>query len=188
MNEQRRIRIGAISKKILLLLGGGLAIGLSGRPDCAFKILKSVIKEWQWIDQQELRRAIKRLYEAKLLSAVDNADGTTTIALNETSKKRVLQFNLEKLELKKQEKWDGRWRIVIFDIPEIYKHARDAFAQKLISLGFKQIQRSVLVYPYDCKDEIDFIIEIFEIRPFVRTIVAKEIDIDLELKNKFRLK
>ncbi len=185
--DTRRAKIGPIFKKILILLGGGLAIGLSGRPDQAFKILDSMIKEWQWISQQELRRAIKRLYKAKLIHSIDNADGTTTLALSDDGKKRTLEFNLEKLELKKQKTWDKQWRIVIFDIPETHKKARDAFARKLIELGFKSIQRSVLVYPHDCTEELEFMIEIFEIRPFVRTIVAKEIDIDSELRNKFRL-
>ena len=49
------------------------------------------------------------------------------------------------------------------------------------------MQKSVFLYPYDCKNEIDFILEIFEIKPYVRYIVAKDIDIALDLKQRFKL-
>lgn len=184
---EKSVRMGAVAKKILIILGTGVALGLSARPDQYFKILNSAAKEWQDINFRLLKRAIKRLYEAKLINIIDNPDGTTSATLSEGGQKRVLRFNLDKLKLKRPAKWDGLWRMIIFDIPEKYKRARDAFANKLLNLGFKCIQRSVLVYPYDCQDELDFIIEVFELRPFVRIILVKEIDIDLDLRHKFQL-
>ena len=49
------------------------------------------------------------------------------------------------------------------------------------------MQKSVFVYPYDCQDEVYFIAELFDIKPYVRFIVAKDIDISLHLKHKFGL-
>ncbi len=181
------MKIGCVAKKILILLGAGLALGLSGRPDQYFKIIKSAAKEWRDIDSRVLKRAIKKLYKSKLVRISDNADGSTSVALSDAGLKRTLRFNLDKLKLKNPGKWDGFWRIVIFDIPESQKRTRDAFARKLFDLGFKAIQRSVFAYPHDCKDELEFVIEIFELKPFVRTMLVKEIDIGLDLRHRFKV-
>ena len=74
-----------------------------------------------------------------------------------------------------------------FDIPEKFKIARNALREKLNDLGFLKYQKSVFIYPYECKDEIDFIIEFFEVKPFVRYIIAEKIDNELDFKKKFNL-
>lgn len=45
--------------------------------------------------------------------------------------------------------WDGKWRIVIFDIPEEERKDRDSLRFKLISLGFGKLQESVYITPLD---------------------------------------
>lgn len=45
--------------------------------------------------------------------------------------------------------WDGKWRVIIFDIPEIGRDSRDYLRQKLISLGFGRLQKSVYISPLD---------------------------------------
>ena len=74
-----------------------------------------------------------------------------------------------------------------FDIPEKIQKAREALRLKLKELGFKELQKSVLVFPYECEDEINFIMEIFLIRPFVRFIRAKSFTNEEQLKIKFVL-
>jgi len=58
----------------------------------------------------------------------------------------------------------------------------------LKDIGFHSLQKSVFIYPYECKKEVDFIVEFFELRPYVRFLVVKQTDIDLELKQKFGLR
>jgi len=118
---------------------------------------------------------------------VDNKDGTTALTLTADGKEKILKYNLDILEIKKQNKWDGLWRIVIFDIPESKKRARDALSLKFKNMGMLAIQKSVFLCPYECKDEIDFVVEFFGLKPFVRFIIAKDIDIALDLKQKFQL-
>jgi len=89
------------------------------------------------------------------------------------------------MEIKKPAKWDGEWRVVIIDIPERFKKAREALRKKLKDLGFMKLQESVFVFPYKCEDEIDFIVEVFQIRPFVRFVKAKSFTNEEQLKIKF---
>ena len=117
----------------------------------------------------------------------ENKDGTVSLTLAEKGKRRVLRYNLDKMKIKKPARWDGLWRIVMFDIPEHKKQARDALSFKMKTLGLIPLQKSVFVYPYDCKNEINFIVEVFEVKPYVRFALVKEIDTALDLKYKFHL-
>ena len=178
---------GEVQRKILLLFLGGLALGLSGSPRASFQILKAIGKEWEEIDRQSLRRAIKSLYESKLITEKQNPDGNITLILTSEGKKKALTYDLEKMQIKKPAKWDKRWRIVLFDIPNTKKKIRDILRFHLKKLGFYEFQESVFVYPYDCRNEMDYLIEFYDIRKFVRFVVADSIDTELHLKSYFNL-
>ena len=85
------------------------------------------------------------------------------------------------------DKWDGMWRLVMFDIPERFKKGRNALSLKLKQMGFYPMQKSAFISPYECKNEVDFVVELFNLKLYVRFILVKETDIDLDLKNKFQL-
>lgn len=187
-NSNFKFKLGPKTKKALLILGGGVALSLTGRPDVYFRIIKGVSKEWQEINRRTLYEAIRKLYQSKLIDYKENNDGTVSLVLTENGKNKVLRYNLDKMKIKKPVRWDGLWRLVIFDVPESFRQGRDALASKLKQLGFYPLQKSVFIYPYECKNEVDFIVEIFDIRPYVRFMIVKETDIDLDLKNKFKLR
>jgi len=66
---------------------------------------------------------------------------------------------IDELKIEHKEKWDGKWRVVIFDIAEVEKTSRDRFRMQLERLGFIQIQKSVYAYPFECAKEVSFIVE-----------------------------
>ena len=179
--------LGPTSRKILLLLEGGLVLSLTRRPDAYFRIVKKIAKEWKKINERKLRDTLKRLYQSKLIDYREEGDGSVILKLSENGKKKVLKYNLDKIEIKKPRKWDNVWRMVIFDIPEVYKKGRTALTDKLKELEFYHLQKSVFIYPYECKDEIDFIAEIFDLAPYIRFVRVKDIDVELDLKKRFHL-
>ena len=85
-------------------------------------------------------------------------------------------------------KWDKKWRMVIFDIPETQKKARYALRAKLKELGFYPLQKSVWVHPFECRDEIDFIIEFFNVSSYVRLAEVNHFDGEKFIKEEFDLK
>lgn len=181
-------RHGDIQRKILLVLLSGIALGLSGSPKRYFKILDLSIKEWQNINKQSLQRSINALYKEKLISEKYNKDGTVTLILTKEGKKFALTYDIENMKIEKPLKWDRKWRIVIFDIPEHLKKTRDIFRIQLRSLGFYELQKSVFVYPYKCSNEIEYLTEFYKIKRFVRFITADSIDNELHLKQIFKPK
>lgn len=186
MTKKNR-EIGKTAQKVILLLGGGLALGLSGSPKNYFRILKAIGKEWKEIEGKALHRAIKNLYCSKLIDIKENEDGTTTLFLNDKGKEKALKYNLDKISIPQMKKWDGKWRVVLFDIPESRKKIRETLRFHLKKMGFFEFQKSVFVHPFECRDEIDYLIEFYNIRPFVRFIVGESIDNELHLKKHFNL-
>ncbi len=180
-------RMGNLKKKIILLLLAGLALGLTRSPKKHSWILKQIPKELEKENRQALQRAINSLYTSHLLNEKHHRDGTTTLILSENGKQKALRFNIDNLEIKKPLKWDGKWRIVMFDIPEKLKRLRDSLRLHFQEIGLIELQKSVLVYPYPCNDEIEFILELYNARKHVRFVLAEKIDNQLHLMKKFNL-
>ncbi len=187
--KQTRIqrKIGPRQQKILLLLLGGLALGCSGSSRTSWKIIGAMRKEWENISRQNAERAINKLYESKLLVKKENTDGTTTLLLSEEGKKYALTYRAKDMKIAKPKEWDKKWRVVLFDIPEDERGARDAFRIHLTHMGFYGLQKSAAIYPFDCKNAIDFLVELHNIRSSVRFLIVDSVDNEAHLKKIFRL-
>lgn len=176
-----------IKRKILFTLAAGVALGLHRSPQQYFKIISSIPKEWRKIKKSYLTDCIREFYHDKLVDFKESSDGTCKIVLTEKGKQKIIAFNADNLTIKKPNSWDRKWRVVIFDIPEDEKQARNALRQKLKNLGFYSWQKSVFIHPYDCLNEIEFIVELFQIRPYVRFFEASKVMNEEEIKLHFDL-
>jgi phenylacetic acid degradation operon negative regulatory protein len=58
------------------------------------------------------------------------------------------------LRKKLSKNWDGKWWIVIYDIPEKMRKKRNVFREWLKSLGFGKVKESCRISPYDFTSEI----------------------------------
>lgn len=47
-----------------------------------------------------------------------------------------------------QQEWDGKWRALVFDIPEKRKRERKLLRYELYMTGFRRLQKSVWISPY----------------------------------------
>ncbi len=115
---------------------------------------------------QYLKRTIERLHQQGFIK-VAKKNRKEKVILTEKGVLRFMGYAIEDLAIPEQEKWDKVWRVVAFDIPETRKNAREALRGKLQDLGFLQLQKSFFVYPYPCREEIDYLIEIFNTWEFV---------------------
>lgn len=71
--------------------------------------------------------------------------------------------------------WDGKWRVVMFDIPQEFNRARDRLRSKLKVLGFHMVQKSVFVLPYPCQEELAAYCKKFKIGDYVDVIIAESL-------------
>lgn len=176
-----------IKRKILLLLLGGIVLGLAGNPRAQKRVFKSMMREWKNIDRQYLYRTVKEFYTERLVDYQENDDGSVKIVLTEKGKKKALLYKVDEIEIKKPASWDKKWRVVFFDVPEKLRWARDAIRDKLKNLGFYELQKSVFIHPFSCKDEIDFLVEYFQLRRYVRMGELTKLTNEEELKILFKL-
>ncbi len=103
------------------------------------------------------------------------------------TKKGVLETLLLKADIKKPEKWDGKFRMVVFDIPEKAKDKRRLLRILLKNHGFLQIQRSVYINPYPLnRDAIRYLYET-GLDEYIRIFRIDQIDNDENIKKFFKL-
>lgn len=172
-----------MNKKILLWLlklGGFAALSIVA-PQTPHILLKGYLK-----NKHYLKERLRRL-EARGWIKISEVNNQIKIELIEGGIKKAYYYQLENLKITKSEKWDGLWRVVIFDIPEEKKVARDVLRNKLKQLGFNKLQKSVFVLPYPCKKEIDIIRKTYGIWPYVTYMLVQKIDSQDKLVDHFNL-
>lgn len=180
---------GELTKSVLLSLLAGAAILLVlSSPGGTRMLLKAAGRE---LKRREARQryfwTLAYLRRKQYIDYRQAKDGTVTVVLTEDGRKRALSYKFDTLALPKTERWDGKWRIIAFDVPEKKRHGRDALREKMQELGCVQLQKSVWAWPYECRNEIDFIAEMFEVGPHIHYIVAESITSEKFLKYKFEL-
>jgi len=115
-------------------------------------------------------------------------NGQIYINLTDRGRKLAGWLQIDALNIKKPKKWDKKWRIIIFDIAQLRVLYREVFRGKLKELGFCQLQKSVWICPFDCRDEIRLLKDFLGLTDKeVRLIIAEDIGEDDWLKSKFCL-
>ncbi len=121
---------------------------------------------------KEVRRLV---YYAKRRGYLDSALKTT-----KSGSEKIQQMGFIKLSMDKP--WDGKWRIIMFDIPEDKRDIRRQIRRLIKQMGFVQLQQSVWLHPLPCLDEFQRIKESTE---FKGSMILVETD-DIESANKHK--
>lgn len=101
------------------------------------------------------------------------------IRLTKEGEKAAGKFQLNKLAIPTPKRWDGAWRLIIFDIPEKLKIKREAFRGKLKEFGFYLLQKSIWAYPYPCEREVKLLREFFNLQPrHIRILEVQKLEED----------
>lgn len=90
-------------------------------------------------------------------------------------------------KFRKPQRWDGKWRVLIFDIPEYRRALRNKIRQTLQSIGFVRVQDSVWAYPYDCEDFVALLKADFRIGKDMLYMIVEELEGDRRLRRFFDL-
>ena len=97
-------------------------------------------------------QALYRLREKNLIF-FSKTEGRRPIArLTERGKVEVEKIILGQYLISETTIWDGKWRIVIFDIREKRRQVRQKLRTLLRSAGMVRLQDSVWIYPYPCDE------------------------------------
>ena len=180
-------RIGSVQRKILIALLGGIALGLSGSPRQYFRTLRLLRKDWQKVNQQNFERTIRKLAKEKLVEEKTLSDGSIKLVLTKAGKEEACRLNFfgSSIKFRNPKRWDGKWRIILFDIPEKERVFRDILREHLYDLRFYKFQLSAFVSPYPFEKQISELVSLYSAEPYVRVITAVKIDNETKIKKHF---
>lgn len=121
------------------------------------------------LNKSSIAMALKRLREGGFIEFVNDEELALRITDKGRSKALWTKMKLE------DEKWDGKWRLVIWDIPEKRKKVRDLFRYQLKQLGFEKIQNSVWASKKNCTFILNEYIKKVGIEDWVKVMEAGSI-------------
>jgi len=169
----------AIASLPILVVGAGVA----GNAVQAFKMFEGSRK----YSKTQIRSSVNSLKRRKLIEYVTERNGKTTVKITKKGETRLRTFAIDLMEIKRPKKWDGKWRLVMYDLPIRFKKARHAFRWKLKDMNFFQFQKSAWIYPYQCEDEIIFIADFFRVGKYVEILTVENVLNEEKLKKYFHL-
>lgn len=169
----------------LLVVSGAICVAASS-PYFVRNLLKN-FKKWKKYSKKKINDSFSNLKRQGFIK-IRKENHQIYIELTEKGRYKAGMYQINDLKIKRPKKWDKKWRIIIFDISELKKLHRAAFRGKLKEIGFYPLQKSVWVYPYDCRSEVELLKDFFGLKEKeVRLIVAEDIGQERELKKIFDL-
>ncbi len=184
MEQKIRVRV-----KHTELQRSVLSIAQSVSDLTAEMLTGSICKMYRLMDRNARRRKYRSILAARerlLRAGFLRRDGGF-LELTVKGERKLHEWERHHYKLPRAAKWDGRWRILIFDIPEKRRWIRDRIRDTLHAVGFKQLQRSVWVYPFDCEDFITLLKADFKVGKDLLYLIVEGLENDAPLRDYFEV-
>ena len=166
-----------------MVIGGAIAIGATPHP--LMPTLGLTSKNLRR-DNARIKTAASRLVKQGF-AEWENNEGRYVLRVTELGRQR-LNYEKEVLRLKqKPGKWDRRWRMVAFDLPERRRAVRARLRRTMAEIGFVRLQDSVWIFPYDCEDFIMLLKADLKIGKDALYAIVEKLENDKALREHFHL-
>ena len=178
---------GEIMKDILRWVA---IIGVTGIASTSPYFANNILRAFQKKHCYQIKNISNAFYRLKKKGyiKIKQQNHQIYISLTQEGKKKAGRFQINALHIKKPKKWDKKWRIIMFDITESHKIKREALRGIFKKFAFYQLQKSVWIFPYNCRDEIDLLRDFFGLTIHeLRFVIAEKIDNDNIMKQYFNL-
>lgn len=162
MMKKIQFRLGDNEKEIIKIIGVSALVLVSLSSPNSPNALKRIFK---MRGQKGFDKLLKHLENKNIIYL-----GGEKVKLTQKGRNLLKIIRLQEIKIEKPEKWNQIWHLVAYDIPNTRKKERDWFRRIIEKLGFYQIQESLWVFPYECKEEIAIISQDLSISPFVITM------------------
>lgn len=185
MKDEKKEIIKLTSAKFLLTLFN--AVELTAKPFFkASRIYRQSVNDYNKNNDFDIDEIKERIHYLKRMGYIKTfvEKKEKFVELSRAGYAKIKQL-LSEIIIQIPEKWDGKWRVVIFDVPEKYRTFRDSLRFKLLSLGFVKIQKSVYVFPYPCTEEIVSLSKSLSIEKNVTVMIAEIILGEENIINQF---
>ena len=191
-----RLKENSLSQMILISIGkflleSGKNLGQALLPIITLDldtILKKSGARLIYFNPYDVGKRINDLERRNYIEVIKNKRGVEGgIKLTIKGKMEIIKYKI-KLNLEKP-KWDGKWRAVCWDIPELKRKDRDYLRRLLKWVGFKEMQKSFWIFPFDVKEEFTELIKLYkvELAGDIRFLIIEDIEDDKDLRIHFGL-
>lgn len=124
-------------------------------------------------DRERFRQLVYYLRKKGYIKTVGIEHGSG-VMLTPKGSERVLKIVLK--EGHRARRHDKKWQMIIFDIPESRRRQRDSLRTMLVEMGYRKLQDSVWVCPFDVVKETEGMIDVYDLREYVQLFLIEEID------------
>lgn len=189
LTEKQMEKLKTVGGIALALIGIAGVVALSTVSPGAFAAIGKLFfrknRYRKWSPREKEQKVTRTFYYLKDRGYIrmKPTKSDIIIFLTRPGKKKLQKMNLENLDVARpaREKWDGKWWAAAADIPtEDYKWAADLFRQKLKDMKFLSLQRTLWLYPFDPRKEINYLIQYYGIAGFVMVMEINRLDRDDE--------
>ena len=114
--------------------------------------------------------------------------GKKFIKLTEKGRLAILYRKLKQHTHPLKRKWNGTWWMAIYDIPEKGRAERRAICRVLCAAGFRYLQKSVYVYPFELPKELIAYLKEANLLPYIRFVHVDQLDGARKIEKHFKVK
>lgn len=174
---------GELGKQILALcIVGGVVLTIAVVPGVAqiMKMFNGRSAKDRFRIEQSLRGLTRRGY------LTPSTKGS--YMLTEKGRGYAQMSFFEKQVIPRVARWDKKWRVLMFDIPEEYAHIRREVSMLIREMGMMKIQNSVFASPFPCRKEIDKLAKHYDVGQYFVYLETEVISCHKELITFFHLK
>ena len=185
MSLEKDVKIRATVRNILLsFMDAGVFLFEYGDKGGFYRKPIADYRKWREDDANTFSQNLYYLKKKKLIrSFIKNKK--EYLELTSLGKEKINDCLLKEPLGRAEENWDGKWRIVIFDIPEKKKIKREMIREWLKRIGATELQRSVYVHPFDFKKKLDVKVNKLMVEDEVKYIICEIIQGEEKLIDHF---
>lgn len=181
-HQEKAKEIGAIVLGVVA--AAGIITAAAVMPGIAI-IAKLFPNQPDWRRRYYTGAALRGLIRRGLVEEVRHGR-TVGYQLTDRGREYLARSEFSVAEFVPPRKWDGKWRLVAFDVPEKRRHIRDHLRTHLTRLGFYPLQQSVWLFPHPCEDIVRLIKVDLSLGSKVQCFTFKKFD-DREDEQSWRL-
>ncbi len=171
---------------IRLLAFGGITGTMLVAPNALQLLDKPLNSILKGLDERQKLRKISKIKNYLKTQGLVRNDYEHGLVLTKKAMKRLEKIEFNSIAIPVPAKWDKKWRMILFDIPETDRYAREKFVNKIKELGMQLLQQSVWIHPHPCKDEITKVALHYGVEEWLTYIETSRIDNEDKLVDRFK--
>lgn len=185
--SRKRRRTHYVRQTVLGVIGTAGILAVAMIAPNVFQVLPHIMGKQRYKLAFQTKTAIGRL-AVKGHIRFASRDGKKYVEITEAGKRALALEEAKAVRFAgMNRRWDKRYRMVIFDIPELRRGVRERLRRLMRECGFLGIQKSVWLSPYDCEELIALIKAELRIGKDALYVIVDSIENDSWIKKHFKL-